>query len=115
MVLLGVNARVPGQDSKPPHKCCNMIKFIQDTSEAKGWRANRQKGGVYMTKFFNLEEEHVKKIYALTKLKNDNQYVVLQHGHRFSDIAQWSDKYQNVRIITVPTEKLDRRLELVIK
>ena len=68
-----------------------------------------------MTKFFNLEEEHVKKIYALTKLKNDNQYVVLQHGHRFSDIAQWSDKYQNVRIITVPTEKLDRRLELVIK
>lgn len=60
-----------------------------------------------MAKFFNLEAEHVNSINKLIKNKRNNEYVVLAESNGFADIAQWSDKYQNVRIITVRSANLD--------
>lgn len=60
-----------------------------------------------MSKFFNLEAEHVNSINKLVQNKRNNEYVVLQESNGFTDIAQWSDKYQNVRIITVRSANLD--------
>lgn len=65
-----------------------------------------------MSKFFYIEEELIKSVNLLFRNKFDGQFVILSKGARFSDIAQWSDKYNNVRIVTVPNDKLDFRFAL---
>lgn len=60
-----------------------------------------------MAKFFNLEAEHINSINRLVANRRDNEYVVLAESNGFTDIAQWSDKYQNVRIVTVRSCNLD--------
>lgn len=65
-----------------------------------------------MAKFFNLEAEHINSINRLIQNKRDNEYVVLSEANGFTDIAQWSDKYQNVRIVTVRSVNLDWKYRL---
>lgn len=58
------------------------------------------------TKFYTLEEDQVFNIRKLFARANDNEYFVLNSFKNLSDIVQYSSKYQNVHIITVPTDKL---------
>lgn len=60
-----------------------------------------------MAKFFTIQSDQIRQIEKLIHNARDNEYVVLQQSNGFSDIAQWSDKYQCVKVITVPTDRLD--------
>lgn len=66
-----------------------------------------------MAKFFNLEESAITGINRLWQRKYNNEYVVLGQANGFTDIAQYSDKYQNIRIVTVRTENLDLSSRLI--
>lgn len=57
--------------------------------------------------FFFIEENHLPYILKLFSHKNNGEYVVLNESNGFSDIAQYSEKYENIRVITVPTNKLN--------
>ena len=59
-----------------------------------------------MAKFFTLEEKQVQNIMKLFERKFNNEYVLIQSSNGFTDIAQYSDKYQNVRLCTVKSENL---------
>lgn len=61
-----------------------------------------------MAKFYTLEERQVKRILTLFERKFNNEYVLLADSNGFSDIAQYSEKYQNVRLCTVRSENLDK-------
>lgn len=43
----------------------------------------------------------------------DNQFYVLNESGRYSDIAQYSEKYDCVSIKTVLSENLDRSKQIV--
>lgn len=60
-----------------------------------------------MQHIFAITEKHLLGVNALAKHKLDGEFVILAYSGSFCDIAQWSDKYQNVKILTVPTSKLD--------
>lgn len=66
------------------------------------------RSGGNMAKFFNIEEDVLVGINRLMQVKRDRLYVVLQEANGFTDIAQYSDKYQNIRIVTVPSDRLDK-------
>lgn len=61
-----------------------------------------------MSHMFFITGDKIEKVNMLFRLKREGQYVVLNEGNGFSDIAQWVDKYQNVKILTVPTYKLEQ-------
>lgn len=63
-----------------------------------------------MSHMFFITGNEIDKINMLFRLKKEGQYVVLSESNGFSDIAQWSSQYQNVKIITVPTYKLDKEM-----
>lgn len=65
-----------------------------------------------MAKFFVVQVEQVEKLRNLVDRKIDGEYVVLQQSNGFTDIAQFSSKYQAVRIVTVPSGRLDWTLRL---
>lgn len=65
-----------------------------------------------MSHFFLIEEEHISGIQRLFQDKLDGEYFVLARSGRFTDIAQYVDKFADVKIITVPADKLDRSREL---
>lgn len=64
------------------------------------------------TKFYTLEQNQVEYIRILFEHKIDNEYVILNQFNNLCDIAQYSSKYQNVHLVTVPIQKLDSRKEL---
>lgn len=62
--------------------------------------------------FFYLEENRLNGLFKLFKNKQDGQYMVLNESNGYSDIAQYSEKYQNIRIISVKTDHLKKEDEL---
>lgn len=60
-----------------------------------------------MQKIYVLTAKDVSHIQTLMKRKCDNEYIVLKSNDGYSDICQWSDKYQNVHIATVRDDRLD--------
>lgn len=58
-------------------------------------------------KMYYIEDYQVGQICELFTRKNDNEYIVLCSNGQVSDIAQYTDKYQNVHIVSVPISKLD--------
>lgn len=60
-----------------------------------------------MAKFFNIEEEALVSMNQLMRNKRDNEYVVLNSANGFTDIAQYSSKYQNLHLVTVRSDALD--------
>lgn len=60
-----------------------------------------------MAHMFFLEEQKIRLLQRLVLEKIDGSYIVLQRGSDFSDIAQWSDKYQNIKFVCVRTDRLD--------
>lgn len=60
-----------------------------------------------MAKFFTVQEDQVHRIGKLFENQREGEYVVLQQSNGFSDIAQYSEKYQAVKVITVPSNRLD--------
>ena len=68
-----------------------------------------------MKKMYFVENEQVNMFEQLFKNSIDNQYVVLNKNSTLADIAQYSQKYMNIHINTVPVDRLDPRLELTSK
>jgi len=66
-----------------------------------------------MSHFYLVKEEYIKYLTILYLNKIDNQYYILGSSGRYSDIAQYSSKYDCVSIKTVITENLDRTKRLV--
>jgi len=62
--------------------------------------------------FFFLEDNHIALLSRLFRDCVDGAYFVLSSSRDFSDIAQYSEKYQNVKVITVRTDNLDERLRI---
>ena len=63
--------------------------------------------------FFLIQENQVKYLSILYMNKIDNQYYVIAESGKYSDIAQYSEKYDCVSIKTVLSENLDRLKQLV--
>lgn len=60
-----------------------------------------------MAKFFTIKEDKVRYLSLLMERKNPNEFVVLSEYNEFVDICQYSEKYQNLHIISVPSGRLD--------
>ena len=60
-----------------------------------------------MSKFVLVQEDDLRQMKRLFENARDNEYVLLQESNGFSDIAQYSDKYQALRIVTVVSKHLD--------
>lgn len=66
-----------------------------------------------MKKFYIIPLDDVSKIKRLYSNRINNQYIVLSYYEEYSDIAQYSLKYDMVSIKTVKTSNLDTTKELV--
>ena len=60
-----------------------------------------------MQHIFAVTEKQLDIINLIMRNKCEGEFCILSYGGSFCDIAQWSDKYQNVKILSVPTIKLD--------
>lgn len=60
-----------------------------------------------MAQFTIIKQEDLQTINQLNKLKKDNSYRVLNEFNGYSTIIQYSTKYDNFHIVSVPTDKLD--------
>lgn len=65
-----------------------------------------------MQHIFAITENKRDWVNKLFERKCDGEYIVLNMSNGFCDIAQWSDKYQNVKILTLPIESLDKTMRL---
>lgn len=65
-----------------------------------------------MQKMFFVEKEQVALMKTLLDRRIDNEYVVLYNNGQFADIAQYSDKYQNVHLASVLISALDPTMRL---
>ena len=66
-----------------------------------------------MKKFYVIPLDDVSKIKRLYSNRINHQYTVLNYYEEYSDIAQYSLKYDMVSIKTVKTSNLDTTKELV--
>lgn len=66
-----------------------------------------------MKKFYIIPLNDVSKIKLLYSNRINNQYIILNYYEEYSDIAQYSLKYDMVTIKTVKTSNLDTTKELV--
>ena len=67
---------------------------------------------MYKQHFFILEPYQLQQIEKLFKEKINNSYVILTQSKGYCDIAQYSDKFQTVKLICVREENLSLELEL---
>ena len=65
-----------------------------------------------MAKFTIIKQKTVDELSMLYHMKVDNAYIVLEEFNEFSTIAQYSAKYNQVKLITVKTENLDKTKRL---
>ena len=61
-----------------------------------------------MAKFTIISKDKVDELLMLYKMQVDNSYIVLEEYNEFSTICQYSSKYDQVKMITVKTENLDK-------
>ena len=60
-----------------------------------------------MQHIFAITEKQLESVNKIARDKLEGEFIILTYSSSFCDIAQWSDKYQNVKILTVPTSRLD--------
>lgn len=65
-----------------------------------------------MAKFFNVESDKLKLMNVLLDRKVDNEFIVLSEYKEICDICQYSAKYQNLHIVSVPRGHLDMNYRL---
>ena len=65
-----------------------------------------------MSHFFFIEEANMNLISDLFANRINDQYVILNQNNGYSDIVQYSEKYQNVKVVTVMTRNLDPKMAL---
>lgn len=65
------------------------------------------------SKFYYIELDLIPKINKLSFNQIEGQYVILQEGNGFCDVAMYSSKYQNIRLFTIPKVKLDPLNKLI--
>jgi len=63
--------------------------------------------------FFLIQDDQIRYLNMLYLNRIDNQFYVLNESGRYSDIAQYSEKYDCVSIKTVLSENLDRSKQIV--
>ena len=62
--------------------------------------------------FTIVKETALDEMKMLYRMKEDNSYIILDEYKEFSVIAQYSSLYDQVKIITVKTENLDKSKRL---
>lgn len=67
-----------------------------------------QKKGGTMPKFIVISQEQLDTINVINNMKVDNLYTVLDEYEDYSTICQYSKKYDNLHIVSVKTENLDK-------
>ena len=65
-----------------------------------------------MAQFRIIRQDDLKSINHINEMKLDNMYVTIDEYNGYSTIIQYSSKYDNFKIISVPTERLDKNYEL---
>lgn len=65
-----------------------------------------------MAHMFFVQAEQIRKIEEVALNRIDGQYFVIQESNGWCDIAQWSDKYQNLKILVCKRDSLDERKRL---
>lgn len=62
-----------------------------------------------MAKMFFLNNDKLERIKNLMETGGDGDFIILDEKNDFADIAQFCEDYHNVRLVTVPSKRLDRR------
>lgn len=62
---------------------------------------------MYNKHFFCVNNSQLNSLTELLTNKIDNQFIVVQDYGDYSDIAQYSSKYDNVKFVCVKTDNLD--------
>lgn len=57
---------------------------------------------------YTIQLEQLQKINDLAKMQNENFCVIIGKNGTWLDFAYWNNKYQNIAILTLPVEKLDK-------
>lgn len=65
-----------------------------------------------MQHIFCITEDKFRLLPLLIQYKSDKEFVILKDDNNFCDIAQWSNKYQNIKILTVRKDNLDMRYHI---
>lgn len=65
-----------------------------------------------MTKFTIIKREKMDELHMLYTMCIDNAYTVLEEFNGYSTIAQYSKKYDQIKIISVKSDNLDRSKRL---
>lgn len=60
-----------------------------------------------MSKFVIVSRQAVDEMLMLYRMKQDNVYSIIEENNGFSTIAQYSGKFDSVKIVTVKSENLD--------
>ena len=63
-------------------------------------------------KMIVIKQEQFETMKLMNEMKRDNMFVVLNEFNGYSTICQYSKKYDNFHINDVPSDKLDRNLEI---
>lgn len=64
------------------------------------------------SKMFFLSKETLDGINYLFQKGTDGSYIVINEKNGFADIAQLCLDYDNVRLVTVRSDRLDKRLQV---
>lgn len=65
-----------------------------------------------MQHIFTITEDKFRLLPLLLTYKSDREFVILRRSNDFADIAQWSSKYQNIKILTVRYDSLNLQYEV---
>lgn len=65
-----------------------------------------------MQHIFTITEDKFKLLPLLLTYKSDKEFVILRKDSPWYDIAQWSNKYQNIKILTVHESAINLSYEL---
>lgn len=65
-----------------------------------------------MQHIFGITEDKFKLLPLLLTYKSDREFVILKDDGSFCDIAQWSNKYQNIKILTVRKDSLNMQYQI---
>ena len=61
-----------------------------------------------MSKFVIIDKDTLYRLPRLLEAKIDNAYIILDESNGYADLAQYSAKYDNIKIVTVLADNLDR-------
>ena len=65
-----------------------------------------------MSKFFYVNREQLDCIHCLLEKQSEKEFVMLQHGDKFSDVVKYNSKYDTAVFLTVSNDSLRLNKEI---